>query len=228
VPRKKALVKSKPKLGLSVGENLKKKLGLEQCPLIQSASDVARAFGDLKTLDREVMVAGAIDSKCRLLCWNMLALGRSDLLIMRTGDAFVGAITTAAVGIFLVHNHPSGSLEPSEEDIQLTRNVAEAGVLLGYSLFDHVILSTSGYLSVLSSKALKAYTKTLSPVTEIVSSAADGGNITNWKCDRCRTSNNIRSRINGQRGYGFSPVRCNKCGTFMWLETPEPAEKFKP
>jgi DNA repair protein RadC len=96
-------------------------------------------------LDREIMIAGTLDCKSRLLCWSLLAVGSSEWLIVRVGDAFADAIRMSASGIFLVHNHPSGSLEPSREDIDLTRNVERAGKLLGYTLFDHVIVAKEGH-----------------------------------------------------------------------------------
>jgi DNA repair protein RadC len=91
------------------------------------------------------MIAGTLDCKSRLLSWNLLAVGSSEWLIVRVGDAFADAIRMSASGVFLVHNHPSGSLEPSREDIELTRNVERAGKLLGYTLFDHVIVSKEGH-----------------------------------------------------------------------------------
>ena len=57
------------------------------------------------------------------------------------------ALKTAAVGIVLAHNHPSGNLKPSRADELLTRRIQEAGNLLDIQLVDHIIISRNGYLS---------------------------------------------------------------------------------
>jgi DNA repair protein RadC len=56
-------------------------------------------------------------------------------------------IEHAALGFILAHNHPSGSVEPSEEDIAFSRSVQRAGQVVGIDLYDHVIVSVNGYTS---------------------------------------------------------------------------------
>jgi len=73
------------------------------------------------------MVVAALDCKCRLLHWSLLAVGRPDRLAMRVGEGFHGAIACKANGIVLVHNHPSVSLRPSRENLALTRAVGTPG-----------------------------------------------------------------------------------------------------
>lgn len=62
-------------------------------------------------------------------------------------EIFQKALLIGAVNIFLVHNHPSGSLNPSKEDIAVTKKMKEAGDLLGVNLLDHIIVSSEGYYS---------------------------------------------------------------------------------
>jgi DNA repair protein RadC len=52
-----------------------------------------------------------------------------------------------AAAIILVHNHPSGDTEPSQEDIAITKRLVEAGELLGIKIHDHIIVSKNGYTS---------------------------------------------------------------------------------
>ena len=59
------------------------------------------------------------------------------------------ALKAAATSIILVHNHPSGSLKPSQQDIRLTHNLRSAGEILQIKLLDHLIISTRGYYSFL-------------------------------------------------------------------------------
>jgi len=60
---------------------------------------------------------------------------------------FAAAIKAAASGIILSHNHPSGNLQPSQADIELTRKIKEAGRFLEIQLLDHIIITTEGYYS---------------------------------------------------------------------------------
>lgn len=60
---------------------------------------------------------------------------------------FAAAIKAAACGMILAHNHPSGNLQPSQADIQLTRKIKDAGQLLDIQLLDHIILTSEGYFS---------------------------------------------------------------------------------
>ncbi len=61
--------------------------------------------------------------------------------------AFATALKSLAVGILLVHNHPSGNLKPSQQDIQLTKDFCEVGELLEIKIVDHIIISVNGYYS---------------------------------------------------------------------------------
>jgi len=57
----------------------------------------------------------------------------------------ITALRVGAHGIIMAHNHPSGNLQPSQSDIDLTRKVKEAGKLLDIQLLDHIILTNEGY-----------------------------------------------------------------------------------
>jgi len=60
---------------------------------------------------------------------------------------FTSALKACASGIILCHNHPSGELDPSSEDLALTRRLKEAGKLLDLQILDHLIISQHGYYS---------------------------------------------------------------------------------
>ncbi len=209
------------KFGLRLSQDLKVSLGVEQCPVVRTAADVADVFSDIATFDREVLIAGAIDTQLRLVCWNLLAVGRSDLLVMRIGDAFAGAIRSAASGIFLVHNHPSGSLEASDEDLRLTREVAEAGLLLGYNLVDHVIISRLGHRSLLDRSFLRAHAKRLHITNTVQRDRQGESTVTEWRCLTCKSKNSRTSHVlrSSSKQCAYLPSRCAHCGSFAWLKT---------
>lgn len=62
-------------------------------------------------------------------------------------EVFADAITDRATSVILVHNHPSGTLEPSNQDILITKQLVEAGSILGINVLDHLIISKKGHLS---------------------------------------------------------------------------------
>lgn len=137
---------------IRLAQDTRKDIGLRRCPVLSNAAEVARTFADLARLEREVLVCATLDCKCRLVHWCVLSVGCSDRVTMRLGDAFQGAIRQSARGVILIHNHPSGSLRVSREDLALTKRAADAGELLGYTLLDHVIVSRYGYRSVMNAR----------------------------------------------------------------------------
>jgi len=62
-------------------------------------------------------------------------------------------MSTSAASVILVHNHPSGDPEPSEDDVKLTERLVQAGEIMGIDVLDHIIICDRNYLS-LKSKGL--------------------------------------------------------------------------
>jgi DNA repair protein RadC len=62
-------------------------------------------------------------------------------------EVFRGAIVATCANIILAHNHPSGNLEPSREDISITKKLVEAGKIVDISVLDHIIFGDDGYTS---------------------------------------------------------------------------------
>jgi DNA repair proteins len=73
-----------------------------------------------------------------------ITLGLLNHSLVHPREVFVDAITDRAASIICVHNHPSGSLEPSSQDIAITTQLRDAGALIGIQLIDHIIVSKKG------------------------------------------------------------------------------------
>jgi DNA repair protein RadC len=115
-----------------------------------SSEDVYRAFGPrLAHLTHEELWAVALDVRHRILALVLLARGGLSSCPVTPADVFRPLIREAAAAVVLIHNHPSGTTEPSPEDVELTQRLSEAGRLLGISVLDHVIVAREGYLSLL-------------------------------------------------------------------------------
>ena len=92
----------------------------------------------------EVAVLLCLNTKLELLAYHRLARGTLDGSIVHPRDVCRIALLANAAGIILGHNHPSGHVEPSPEDLDLTRRIVAAGALLGIELRDHLICSPLG------------------------------------------------------------------------------------
>jgi DNA repair protein RadC len=79
--------------------------------------------------------------------WLKLSEGGTTATLMDPKVIFATALKCNASALILCHNHPSGKLSPSKEDIAITENVANIGSLLNINVFDHLIITRSGYLS---------------------------------------------------------------------------------
>ena len=76
-----------------------------------------------------------------------VSAGTLDASLVHPREVFGGAVATGAASIVCAHNHPSGDPEPSIEDIALTQRLAEAGVMMGMPILDHLVLGSRGFVS---------------------------------------------------------------------------------
>lgn len=96
---------------------------------------------------QECFVILTLDVKCRIINKHLISKGTVHKTIVYPRDIFRRAIEDNAVSIILVHNHPSGSTEPSQEDINMTENIEHGGKILGINIHDHIIVAGDSYLS---------------------------------------------------------------------------------
>jgi DNA repair protein RadC len=88
-----------------------------------------------------------LDTKHYVLRTTIIAVGTLNATVVQPRDVFREALVAGAAAIVVFHNHPSGDPGPSPEDVELTRRLAAAGVLMGIHLVDHVILGDVRYCS---------------------------------------------------------------------------------
>ena len=88
-----------------------------------------------------------LDKRLRLVKKVLLAKGGMDLLSFEIKDIFKYALKLNCSNIILIHNHPSGTLKPSESDIEATNKIALASINLDICVVDHLIISEEGYFS---------------------------------------------------------------------------------
>lgn len=98
----------------------------------------------------ECLVVLMLNTRKRIKGHYLVSIGTQDTLLVHPREVFRLAITTAANGIILMHNHPSGDSTPSEADVKVTRDLIRAGQLLKIELIDHVVIGNPGHSSLRS------------------------------------------------------------------------------
>jgi DNA repair protein RadC len=117
-------------------------------PQLRTPRDVARyllpIFGARPVEQFGVVL---LDTRHRVLKTTIVASGTMNTTIVQPRDVFREAMVGGAAAIVVFHNHPSGDPSPSPDDVELTRRLSAAGVLMGIDVVDHVVLGDAGYTS---------------------------------------------------------------------------------
>jgi DNA repair protein RadC len=121
---------------------------LVQLPLVRESSgqrvrtpaDAYELCQDISGLAQECFQVLLLNAKNGLMNRIMVTLGLADSASAHPREVFRSAISEGALALVLVHNHPSGDTTPSSEDLRLTRQLIEAGKIIGISVMDHVII----------------------------------------------------------------------------------------
>ncbi|MEK7218009.1 MAG: JAB domain-containing protein, partial [Patescibacteria group bacterium] len=107
---------------------------------VRSPEDILRVCADIRNLAQESFHVLTLNTKNRLLNRHLVSLGLADSSLVHPREMFRPAILDGAAAVVAVHNHPSGDPTPSAEDVRVTRQLIEAGRILGILLLDHVIV----------------------------------------------------------------------------------------
>ena len=114
---------------------------------ICSAEDVHDALRSFCTKPQEHFLTITLDGASHIINIRTVFIGTLNQSLVHPREVFSDAIADRAAGIIIAHNHPSGTLEASRADIQITQRLKEVAKLVGIELLDHVILSKYGYYS---------------------------------------------------------------------------------
>jgi DNA repair protein RadC len=109
--------------------------------------DILPFVAHLKEKRQEHFICLTLNGAGEILGNRTITVGLLNHSLVHPREVFADAITDRAASIICVHNHPSGSLEPSSQDIAITNQLRDAGSLIGIQLIDHIIVSKNGYAS---------------------------------------------------------------------------------
>jgi DNA repair protein RadC len=121
---------------------------------IRNPEDVVACVRDLKRARREHFVVLLLNARHEVQGRETISIGSLNASIVHPREVFLPAIVHSAASLVLVHNHPSGDPEPSEEDLAITRRLIEVGELVGIGVLDHVIVAERGTVSLRSRRLM--------------------------------------------------------------------------
>lgn len=126
----------------------KRQFEVTERPIIDSPEKAVQQLADIRDKKQEYFVCLTLDGANRLIAKRTITIGTLTASLVHPREVFADAITDRAASIIVAHNHPSGSLEPSRADMDVTDRLREAGDLLGVKLIDHIVVTKDSYSSI--------------------------------------------------------------------------------
>jgi len=114
---------------------------------IASPVDVLPLVTEWRDKKQEYFVCITLNGAGEVIERRVVTVGILNQSLVHPREVFSEAITDRAASVILVHNHPSGTLDPSTQDLGITRQLVEAGSILGIRVLDHIIVTKKGYAS---------------------------------------------------------------------------------
>ena len=116
-------------------------------PTIVTPKDAVAQLTELRHNKKEHFVALYLNARNQLVHKETISMGTLNANLVHPREVFEPALKHSAAGIMVAHNHPSGDPKPSEDDLEITKRLVEAGKLMGVEVIDHVIITPNSYLS---------------------------------------------------------------------------------
>lgn len=132
---------------IEIGRRIAKSAPL-QGNQITSPRDVANMFmEEMRYYKKEYFKILLMNTKNVIIATEVISIGNLNASLVHPREVFVRAIKKSAAAIILLHNHPSGNPQPSQEDISITKRLIEAGAIIGIEVLDHIIIGDGCYKS---------------------------------------------------------------------------------
>ena len=117
----------------------------DERPVIDSPEKAVELLADIRDKKQEYFVCLTLDGANRLIAKRVVTIGTLTASLVHPREVFADAIADRAAGIIVAHNHPSGSLRPSQVDIATTERLKHAGELLGVQLVYHLLITKQSF-----------------------------------------------------------------------------------
>ena len=120
-----------------------------------SPEDIYEAVkGKIINYHKEHLLVISLDNQNKIIGIDTVSVGNLNSNLIHPRETFGAAIKRHAAQIIICHNHPSGVLKPSDDDIKITKNLVSAGNILGINLIDHLIITRDGFFSLKKEKII--------------------------------------------------------------------------
>lgn len=116
-------------------------------PTISAPRDILPIIADIKDHRKEHFVALFLNGRNQVIRREDVSIGSMSQTLVHPREVFAPAVGSAASAVVLAHNHPSGEVNPSQHDLELTRRMVQAGEIMGIEVLDHVIIASRAFLS---------------------------------------------------------------------------------
>ena len=127
---------------------VKRRRVLKEGRAIREPSDVVPFIKFIKNKKQEHFLCITLNGSHEIIAIRTVTVGLVNSCSIHPREVFADAISDRAVSIIVAHNHPSGSLELSKADIEVTERLEKVGLLVGINLLDHIVISKKGFRSV--------------------------------------------------------------------------------
>lgn len=138
---------SQVQAALELGRRLAIAGAVDRYQVTSPADAAARFMAEMRGLTQEELRVMLLDTRHRLLRVVRVYTGNVNSSLIRISEVFREAIRDNAPAIIVAHNHPTGDVSPSADDIQVTREMVKAGELLDITVLDHLVIGQHAYLS---------------------------------------------------------------------------------
>jgi len=136
------------KAAFQLYRNLQKEQADQEIPSFRNPADVAKIYQPvIGHLEQETFWVILLDNQMKRIFDFEVTRGLIDSSLVHPREVFNQAVRHMAKGLIAMHNHPTGNLQPSENDLKITRRLVESGQVLDIPLYDHLIITRDGFYS---------------------------------------------------------------------------------
>jgi len=116
--------------------------------ILLSPKDVWERMEDIRGSKKEHFVVFYLDSRNQEIQREIISIGTLNESLVHPREVFEGAVKNNASSIIIAHNHPSGNIEPSQADIEITKKLVHAGKILDIRIIDHIIVANNSWVKI--------------------------------------------------------------------------------
>ena len=121
--------------------------GLGLLPTISCPAEAVPLLAEIKDQRKEHFLCLYLNARNQVVHKEVISIGSLSASIVHPREVFQVAVCHSASSVLLAHNHPSGDVSPSKDDLDLTRRLVKAGELMGIEVLDHLIVGSQEFLS---------------------------------------------------------------------------------